>query len=65
MVVVLDSYITTIDIELIGLKVIVRMITFVKKCFPLIILKTGSYRAFIFHMVFYKGLTLIDFVFFT
>jgi len=42
---------THIDTELIRSKVKVRRITFVKKWFLLIILRTVYHRAFIFHML--------------
>jgi len=66
MLVGLDGNMTPIDIEVIREKVKVRRITFVKKWFPLIILRTVYHRGFIFHMLIGpgEGLTPFDFVFF-
>ena len=59
MLIVLDGVITLIDIELIRWKVKIRKITLYKNGFPLIILRTVYYIAFIFHMLIGPGEGLI------
>jgi len=61
----LDGDIAPTDIEVIRSKAKVRRITFVTKWFPLIILRTGYHRAFIFQFanLSWLGLTPINFVF--